>query len=174
MPFTKGYTPWNKGKSPNKKTREKMSVAAKKRKPSFLGKKHTKETKEKISNSKKGQVSPWKNKTPNKKAREKMRIAKLGIRGPEHWNWKGTATERHLAMGRSEYIEWRSMVFERDKYTCQKCGAKGVYLQAHHKKSWANYPNLRYNLSNGVTLCEPCHAKVDKYYANFYKEVVYN
>ena len=61
-----------------------------------------------------------------------------------------------------EYKLWRKSVFERDKYTCQDCGACGVKLQAHHKKQWAKYPRERYNVNNGVTLCEKCHKERHK------------
>jgi 5-methylcytosine-specific restriction endonuclease McrA len=32
-----------------------------------------------------------------------------------------------------------------------------VYLQAHHRKPFAEYPNFRYDVSNGITLCKDCH-----------------
>jgi 5-methylcytosine-specific restriction endonuclease McrA len=53
-------------------------------------------------------------------------------------------------------------VFERDNFTCQLCNSRGVYLEAHHIKFWANYPELRFNLNNGVTLCRPCHMEYHK------------
>lgn len=56
-----------------------------------------------------------------------------------------------------EYIAWRTAVFERDKYTCQRCGKRGVRLEAHHVKPWAEYPEFRYDVSNGITMCEKCH-----------------
>lgn len=61
-----------------------------------------------------------------------------------------------------EYKKWRNDVFKRDKYTCQKCGAIGVHLQAHHIKQWAYYPKERYKIENGVTLCKECHKKLHK------------
>lgn len=56
------------------------------------------------------------------------------------------------------YELWRKTIFERDKYTCQSCGAKGQ-IEAHHIKEWAKYPMLRYDLDNGITLCKNCHKK---------------
>lgn len=61
-----------------------------------------------------------------------------------------------------EYKAWRANVFSRDNYTCQKCGAHGVKINAHHKKQYAFYPELRYELSNGITLCVPCHKAVHR------------
>lgn len=60
-----------------------------------------------------------------------------------------------------EYKEWRLMVFGRDNYTCQKCGARGVYLEAHHIKPFATHPELRFTVSNGTTYCRQCHIEED-------------
>lgn len=66
---------------------------------------------------------------------------------------------REAAEGRrcSAYKVWRTSVYERDNYTCQMCNARGCRLNAHHIKSYARFPSLRYDVSNGVTLCESCH-----------------
>ena len=91
---------------------------------------------------------------------------KIGHKGKEHWNWKG-GTSRGYKEGyySTEYIKWRTAIFERDSYTCQKCGIKGskVYITAHHIKSWAKYPKLRFDIDNGLTLCEDCHSMTDNY-----------
>lgn len=58
--------------------------------------------------------------------------------------------------------DWRKRIFYRDNYTCTKCKSK-KQIQAHHIKSWNDYPDLRYNLSNGITLCVKCHRKTNNY-----------
>lgn len=60
------------------------------------------------------------------------------------------------------YISWRTKVFERDKYTCAICGQVGGELNAHHIRPFAEYPDLRLDLDNGVTLCKACHKRVHK------------
>ena len=83
--------------------------------------------------------------------------------GENHWNWKGGITPKSKKERNSkDYKVWRSAVFKRDNYTCQMCGKRGVKLNAHHKRSWAEYPDLRYSVDNGITLCERCHKDVHR------------
>lgn len=55
------------------------------------------------------------------------------------------------------YKRWRIDVFRRDGFACQSCGQTGGTLNAHHIKGFTSHPDLRFDLANGVTLCEPCH-----------------
>ncbi len=61
-----------------------------------------------------------------------------------------------------EYKKWRDAVFERDDYTCQHCHQHGGKLNAHHIKPFSEFPQLRLEVSNGITLCEKCHKEVHK------------
>lgn len=61
-----------------------------------------------------------------------------------------------------QYKDWRKSVFERDNFTCQNCHERGVRLNAHHIKPWAKYPEYRFELENGLTLCEKCHVSVHR------------
>jgi hypothetical protein len=54
----------------------------------------------------------------------------------------------------------QKLVFERDNYTCQLCGIKGVILQVDHIQSWADYIELRFEINNCRTLCVKCHYKI--------------
>lgn len=78
--------------------------------------------------------------------------------GKNHPQWKGGITPfRKKSYFSEEYESWRRAVFERDNYTCQRCNSKGNIV-AHHIKSWSKYPELRFEVSNGSTLCrKPCH-----------------
>lgn len=80
------------------------------------------------------------------------------MQGKNHHAWKGGITPIHRAIRASvEYEEWRKKVFERDNYTCVKCGKIGDYLNADHIKRFAEYHELRFDINNGQTLCEDCH-----------------
>jgi len=124
----------------------------------------------------KGRVGFWTGKKHTEEYKLKMKDSLLkrkfkhtkehieSISGENNWNWKGGATPKSkLIRVSAKYKEWRTSVFERDDYTCQKCGQIGGKLNAHHKKQFSIYPDLRFDINNGVTLCEPCHKKEYKH-----------
>lgn len=81
-------------------------------------------------------------------------------KGENSPNWiKDRSKIKERPNGNADHREWRKKVFERDNYTCQFCAIRGMYLEADHIKPWAFYPTLRFELSNGRTLCKQCHNK---------------
>lgn len=84
-----------------------------------------------------------------------------GKKGSEHWNWKGGISSENIRLRQSsEYKAWRDAVFVRDNWTCQKCGKRGGILEADHIKLFSQYPELRFVVDNGRTLCKtPCHSE---------------
>lgn len=84
---------------------------------------------------------------------------KKGMCGKNHPNWQGGKTELVQKLRNSkEYAKWRKLVFERDKYICKICGYdKGHILEAHHYMMFSKNENLRFDVSNGITLCQRCH-----------------
>jgi hypothetical protein len=84
---------------------------------------------------------------------------KRHLGGEKHWNWKGgISPERNKIRSSFEYAQWRRGVYMRDRYTCTICGDnKGHNLNADHIMPFALHPELRFEISNGRTLCTFCH-----------------
>jgi len=185
MPFTKGHTINNgrSGRKCKKKTRDKM-------KESHLGKKHSKATIDKLKGGnstsfKKGHAATnWKGRKHTQTAKDKIGEASRrrtpwnkGLKGYQDGNknpnWKGGITPLTIRIRNCfKYRQWRSDVFTRDDFTCQKCGERGGRLEAdHYPKKFSdifheyNIKSLEqalaceefWNINNGRTLCKKCH-----------------
>ena len=62
------------------------------------------------------------------------------------------------------FRKWRKQVFERDKYTCIVCSNKKSPFNAHHLNGYHWFEEGRYDINNGVTLCQKCHIDFHKKY----------
>lgn len=83
------------------------------------------------------------------------------IKGPNHYNWKGGVNPKNQIFRKSKaYYDWRTKVFKRERFTCNICHHYGKGLQAHHRIPWADHPELRFEVDNGITLCKKCHFEV--------------
>jgi len=81
--------------------------------------------------------------------------------GEKTRRWNPNLDDEQRENGRSinpDYYKWRIDVFERDDYTCQRCGDnKGGNLVAHHISGFSENKKLRTDINNGITLCSVCH-----------------
>lgn len=83
-------------------------------------------------------------------------------KGENNPSWSGgVSNEEHRIRQSKDFKQWRRAVFERDDYTCQECLKRGSYLEPHHLKPFAYFPELRFDINNGRTLCQPCHRDTD-------------
>jgi 5-methylcytosine-specific restriction endonuclease McrA len=97
-----------------------------------------------------------------------MSVTKIGKLNPQ---WKGGVSEQnHLIRNSMEYKLWREAVIKRDNYTCTWCFKKqgwskdkGRLIKMHidHIKPFALFPELRFAIDNGRTLCVECHMTTD-------------
>jgi hypothetical protein len=79
-----------------------------------------------------------------------------------NWNPMLTNEERNLSNRRSilpENYTWKILVKERDNNTCQCCGEQ-ENICVHHINNWKEYPEQRFNINNGITLCGNCHKQL--------------
>ena len=150
---------WNKGKPFSESTRKKMSL----NNVGTKGMKLSLETKMKMS---------------------------LGRRGKDNGNWKGGISSlSNLIRSTQNYDNCRFSVFKRDNFTCQSCGHKQGNIEADHIKPFciilSEFLNIYsqfspvedketllrlaetyepfWDISNGRTLCKPCHKMTDTY-----------
>ena len=119
----------------------------------------TEETRRRMSEVQKG-------KKPSIETRKKLSDA---LRGKKSHLWRGGKTPENIRLRHSvEYKLWREAVFRRDEYTCVFCGVKSgkgraVVLNADHIKPFAYFPELRFAIDNGRTLCLACHMLTPTY-----------
>jgi len=64
----------------------------------------------------------------------------------------------------SRYVKWAKFVKVRDNFTCQICGREGVYLNSHHIESYDVHIEKRFDIYNGITLCNHCHSMFHSIY----------
>ena len=120
----------------------------------WTGRKHRPESLEKISKSKTGcRVSM------------QSRIARSAkMQGIPLAEWEGFASPESARITSSaEWRAWRSAVYKRDQWTCQRCKRIGGKLNPHHILSRRERPDLIFCISNGETLCVECHRKTESY-----------
>lgn len=77
-------------------------------------------------------------------------------------HWKGGTITGRSERNLLEYRYWRKNVFSKFNYTCQCCGKKSgkeesIILNAHHIENWKDNVSKRYDVDNGIALCEKCH-----------------
>lgn len=110
------------------------------------GKKHTKDHAYESGNGNRGRKQ-------SAEEIEKRRISLLA-----NGDIRRTNFNRHSRIAR----KWSMDVRTRDKFTCQKCFNSPEELHAHHIKSWKDHKMLRHEISNGITLCIPCHKQIHR------------
>lgn len=109
----------------------------------------------------------WTGKKRSEETKRKISLNRRGkLLGESHFNWKGGISSEYTKIRNSlEYKEWRKRVFRRDNWSCVRClyRSKGKRengysdIEADHIRPFALFPDLRFEISNGQTLCYRCH-----------------
>jgi hypothetical protein len=186
--FKKGLTPWNKGTKgvmkPNVGNFKKGLTPWNKGQRSLTH--HSQEHKDKISRSRMGHEVSHETRL-KMSARKKEKFLKFGFINTPETRTKVSATltgrqnPQHSAFMKGKryaYIDdrttlserkernspacknWRTSVYRRDGFKCRiadgHCSGK---IEAHHILGWRDYPELRYQSNNGITLCLHHHPR---------------
>jgi len=202
----KGYNSWNKGLTKETDKRVKAyskkllgREVSEETRRKLRGRVHTEETKRKISEANKGNIAWNKGMPCSEETKQKIRETEQGNipwnkglrmdtddrvrkygeanKGEKCHFWKGGITPLYIGIRLNyKYRQWRDDVYTKDDFTCQECGKRGTYLEAHHIQTLSSI--LQYyeittleealecselwNINNGITLCKECHRKVHK------------
>lgn len=135
---------WNKGKKTG------LAPWKGKKRPPF-----SEQTKLRMSLGQKGKIR-------SSETRKKIADAN---RGSKSKFWQGGITDLNKKIRNGiEFRLWREAVFARDNWICQKTFIRGKKIVAHHIYNFADNPNLRTAIDNGITLSEESHKEFHKIY----------
>ena len=132
-----------------------------------LGIKHTEKTKQKMKEKKKNISEGTREKLSKahlnmKKPWVAIRVSKTNKKrvGKNHPRWVNGNYKKRQERNDSAYQNWVRQCKKRDNYKCRirNEDCKG-YLEVHHILSWRDFPELRYEIKNGVTLCQFHHPR---------------
>ncbi len=158
--FKKGIIPWNKGTEGvmfawNKGKKGIFSKEAlEKNKQAHLGKRQSKETKQKRGRK----IKKFYNEHPEARLKMSKRIS-----GKNHPNWLGGISFEPYGVEFNSKL--RKQVHKRDNYRCQECfrhqdelyykNGQKYKLHVHH----IDYNKKNNNLNNLISLCGSCHTQ---------------
>lgn len=98
----------------------------------------------------------------------------VNLTGENSFGWKGGLTPFYRSLRTCTiYRKWRASVLKRDKHTCQDCDKKDCRFEVDHINplvqivfenkletlDQAKKCDALWDISNGRTLCKPCHHK---------------
>ncbi len=144
--------PSQKGVIRSAETRKRISVAKE-------GHSHSLETRQKMSVSRRGERNSFFKRTHTDEAKRRMSAHKIGKR-PHNYIEDRTLVKLDTDRGGPLHKEWSKSVKARDGWKCRLSNSEcSGNLVAHHIRSWAQYPRLRYKIKNGITLCHVHHPR---------------
>lgn len=160
------------GKQHTKEAKQKQSESKKGSNNPMYGKNFTIEHRQNLSESHIGDKSFWYGKNFTIEHRQNLSESHIGIfLGELSPNWQGG---KSFEIYPQEFKQIRKFILERDNYTCQdpNCDGNHKKLHIHH----IDYDKNNNNPKNLVTLCISCHMKTNynrEYFKQFYNNLIY-
>lgn len=117
------------------------------------------------SEFKRGMIAPMKGRKFSEGHKRKLSKIKLArykdIENHPRWIKDRTQVKQYWTeRNNPEYKQWRKNCKERDNYKCRigdsSCFGKII---VHHILGWTQFPELRYKINNGITLCHFHHPR---------------
>lgn len=159
----------NLGKKFSEEHKRNLSKSHKGERPWMIGKKHSEESKKRMSIAHKG-------KKLSEEHKKKIGISGIGKHCGEKCNWwkGGITSENDKIRHSSKFKLWREKVFKFDNWICWICEDRSgngytIKLYPHHLKKFSEYPKLRFEINNGLTLCKFCHKTYTDFGRDFNK-----
>ena len=148
----KGKNPPMAGRNHSEETKRKFRLLK-----NSLGKhwKLSEETKRKISEASKGRKLSEEHKGKISEAHKGKH------KKDKNNNWNPNREEVADIRNSYEYLQWMRKVKRKYKNICQlKDENCSGYIVVHHNKGWAKYPKLRFDVDNGICLCQYHHKQI--------------
>lgn len=113
--------------------------------------------------ARKGMISPMKGRKHSEEAKLKQSLARLGKTGelcPNYIKDRSLIKIGDRNLHDPLQKQWRMEVKKRDNFSCRiadnNCDGR---LEVHHILRWSEFPELRYKINNGITLCHAHHPR---------------
>lgn len=104
-----------------------------------------------------------------------------GMRGENNSRWiedRSKLKKSENKMSDTQYRYWMLGVKKRDCWKCKMNNKDCIgRLEAHHILNWIDYPELRYEINNGITLCvahHPRKRKEEKRLSPYFQKLILN
>lgn len=95
----------------------------------------------------------------SEEAKASFKLKMSNVNNPK-WVVDRTKLAKKQERNDSAYKEWRKSIRERDGWLCKMANGDCLgKVVAHHILPWAKFPELRYEVNNGITLCTFHHPR---------------
>ena len=142
----------------------------------LVGYKHSDETKQKMSLASFGKKKSFQHCKNISKGRKGIKFSEEHIKNLSISHMRGTELVKRQERNDPAYRNWVREVKKRDKGRCRISNKDCFgYCIVHHILPWRDFPELRYNINNGITLCQAHHPQrraEEKQLIPFFRELV--